>query len=47
MLRVPISLDNTEIISAHFDERAAGRIVAENRPWFQRRCRDLEVRDGS
>lgn len=46
MLRVPVSLDDAEIITAHFDEHAAGRIVAEDRPWFQRRCRDLEVRDG-
>ena len=46
MLRVSVSLDDEEIITAHFDEHAAGRIIAENRPWFQRRCRDLEVRNG-
>ena len=46
MLRIAVSLDDAEIITAHFDEHAAGRIVAEDRPWFQRRCRDLEVRDG-
>ncbi len=47
LLRVPVSLDDAEIITAHFDEHAAGRIVAGDRPWFQQRCRDLEVRDGS
>ena len=47
MLRVPVSLDDTEIITAHFDEYAALRIEDEGRPWFQRRCRELEVRDGS
>ena len=47
MLRVSVSLDDEEIITAHFDEHAAGRIVTEDRPWFQRRCRELEVRDGS
>ena len=47
LLRVPVSLDDAEIITAHFDEHAAGRIVADDRPWFQQRCRDLEVRDGS
>ena len=46
MLRVPVSLDDAEIITAHFDEYAAIRIEDEGRPWFQRRCRDLEVRDG-
>ena len=45
MLRVPVSLDDEEIITAHFDEHAALRIEGEGRPWFQRRCRDLEVRD--
>ena len=45
MLRVPISLDDAEIISAHFDAHVAIRIAEEGRPWFQRRCRDLEVRD--
>ena len=47
MLRVSVSLDDEEIITVHFDEHAAGRIVMEDRPWFQRHCRDLEVRDGS
>ena len=46
MLRVSVSLDYAEIITAHFDEHAAGRMVTEDRPWFLRRCRDLEVRDG-
>lgn len=46
MLRVPVAPDDAEIITAHFDERAAKRIEDEDRPWFQRRCRDLEVRDG-
>ena len=46
MLRVPVSPDDAEIITAHFDEYAAMRIEDEGRPWFQRRCRDLEVRDG-
>ena len=45
MLRVPISLDDAEIITAHFDEHIAERIVEEGRLWFQRRCRELEVRD--
>ncbi len=45
MLRVPISLDDAEIITAHFDEHTVARIVEEGRPWFQRRCRELEVRD--
>ena len=45
-LRIPVSLDDQEIITAHFDKRAAKRIEDEGRPWFQRRCRDLEVRDG-
>ena len=46
MLRVPVSLDDAEIITAHFDKYAAMRIEDEGRPWFQRRCRDVEVRDG-
>ena len=46
-LRIPVSLDDQEIITAHFDEPAAKRIEDESRPWFQRRCRDLEVCDGS
>ena len=45
MLRVVVSLDDQEIITAHFDDAVAKRIEAESRPWFQRRCRDLEVRD--
>ena len=45
MLRVPVSLDDQEVITAVFDESAAGRIRQEALPWFQRRCRDLEVRD--
>lgn len=45
MLRVPVSLDDRDIITAHFDRRAEARIAGEGRPWFQRRCRDLEVRD--
>ena len=44
MLRVPVSLDDQEIITAHFDNHAAERIE-KSHPWFQRRCRDLEVRD--
>ena len=45
MLRVVVSLDNQEIVTAHFDEFAAGRVENQGRSWFQRRCRDLEVRD--
>ena len=45
MLRVAVSLDDQEIITAHFDDAVAKRIEEENRPWFRRRCRDLEVRD--
>ncbi len=45
ILRVPISLDDAEIITAHFDEHAVERIAEEGRLWFQRRCRELEVRD--
>ena len=44
MLRVPVSLDDTEIVSAHFDRWATRRIAEAGRPWFQQRCRDLEVR---
>ena len=46
MLRVPVSLDDQEIITAHFDKLAERRIGDEGRPWFRQRCRDLEVRDG-
>ena len=45
MLRVSVSLDDAEIVSAHFDQWATRRITEEGRPWFQQRCRDLEVRD--
>ncbi len=45
MLRVVVSLDDQEIVTAHFDEFAAERVEDEGSPWFQRRCRDLEVRD--
>ena len=45
-LRVPVSMDDAEIITAHFDEHFEVRITEEGRPWFQRRCRELEVRDG-
>lgn len=45
MLRVPVSLDDEEIITATFDEGAARRVGQEGQPWFRRRCRDLEVRD--
>lgn len=45
MLRIPISLDDVEIITAHFDADAASRIAEVGRPWFRRRCRELEVRD--
>lgn len=44
MLRVPVSLDHTEIVAAHFDRWATRRIAETGRPWFQQRCRDLEVR---
>lgn len=47
MLRVPVSLDNAEIVSAHFDQWATKRIAEMGRPWFQERCRELEVRDDS
>ncbi len=46
MLRVPVSLDDSEIITAHFDAQAADRLRHEGRPWFQRRCKNLEVRFG-
>ncbi len=45
MLRIVVSLDDQEIVTAHFDEFAAARVEDEGRAWFQRRCRDLEVRD--
>ena len=45
MLRVPVSLDDQEIITAHFDRRAERRIQDESRPWFRGRCRYLEVRN--
>ncbi len=45
LFRVVISLDDQEIITAHFDNSVAKRIEEENRPWFRQRCRDLEVRD--
>ena len=45
MLRVVVSLDDQEIITAHFDDAVVKRIEEAGRPWFQRRCRDLEVRD--
>ena len=47
MLRVPVSLDGHEIITAVFDESAARRVRQEGMPWFQRHCKDLEVRDAS
>ncbi len=47
MLRVPVSLDDEEIITATFDNRAARRIRQAGRPWFQRHCQNLEVRDAS
>ena len=47
MLRVPVSLDDEEIITATFDSRAARRVNQEGRPWFQRHCQNLEVRDAS
>lgn len=46
MLRVPVSLDDQEIITAVFDEGASGRVRQEGLSWFRRRCRDLEVRNG-
>ena len=46
MLRIIVSLDDAEIISAHFDRWVTRRIAEAGRPWFQRRCRELEVRDG-
>lgn len=46
MLRVPVSLDEAEIITATFDSEAARRIAQEGALlWFQGRCRDLEVRN--
>ena len=45
MLRVSVSLDDAEIVSAHFDQHATRRIAEAGRPWFQQRCRGLEVRD--
>lgn len=46
MLRVPVSLDDQEIITAVFDEGASRRVRQEELPWFQSRCIDLEVRNG-
>ena len=46
MLRVVVSLDDAEIISAHFDRWVTRRIAEAGRPWLRRRCRELEVRDG-
>ena len=45
MLRVCVSLDDAEIVSAHFDQHATRRIAEAGQPWFQRRCSGLEVRD--
>ena len=45
MLRVCVSPDDAEIVSAHFDQHATRRIAEAGRPWFQQRCRSLEVRD--
>ena len=45
MLRVSVSLDDAEIVSAHFDQHATRRIDEAGRPWFHQRCRGLEVRD--
>ena len=47
MMRVVVSLDDCEIITATLDGGAAARLGADGRPWFRRRCRNLEVRDGS
>lgn len=45
MMRVAVSLDDCEIITATVDKRAVVRLRDYGRPWFQRRCRELEVRD--
>ena len=45
MMRVAVSLDDCEIITATVDQRASTRLADGRRPWFQRRCRELEVRD--
>ena len=47
MMQVAVSLDDCEIITATLDHRAAIRLAERGRPWFQRRCRELEVRDAS
>lgn len=47
MMRVPVSLDDEEIITATFDTRATRRINQEGHPWFQRHCQSLEVRNAS
>ena len=47
MLRVIVSLDDGKIITATVDGGAAVRLADAGRPWFQRRCRELEVRDAS
>ena len=44
MLRVSVSVDDAEIVSAHFDQHATRRIAEFGRPWFQQRCSGLEVR---
>lgn len=45
MMRVAVSLDDCEIITATLDRDASTRLAQHGRPWFQRRCRELEVRD--
>ena len=45
LLRVAVSLDDERIVTAHYDRSAAGRLTANDLPWFMQRCRELEIRD--
>ena len=47
MMRVVVSLDDKEIITAYDDGTAAENFLNENISWFRERCRELEVRDAS
>lgn len=45
MMRVVVSQDNEEIITAYYDGTAAENYLEANIAWFRERCRELEVRD--
>ena len=47
MVKVVISLESDEIITLQHDGDAARRLAQNGRPWFQQRCRNLEVRGES